>query len=178
VKNRIMGLFALLIIALSIVGFAYAHWTDTIYIKGSVETGTVAVAWTAKGCYDNEGTGERPQDIGKFTCEFSEYKKDVHTGKDGYGLLTVTITNAYPSYMVTCNVNLTVIGTLPVHVKAVTVKESDPGKLTFSFSGVVPSDKLEPCHDYPCVFTAHVTQDASQCTTYTFSVIVDVEQAQ
>lgn len=175
-KSKMVALFATLMIALMAVGFAYAHWSDTIRIVGSVETGTVAVAWTAKECYDNEVPPM--QDIGKFECVFSEPKEDAHTGKTGFGLLTVTITDAYPCYKVTCLVGLTVIGTLPVHVKEVIVVGEITDKLNVDFSGVEVSNKLHPCSTTPCTLEIHVKQDASQCTTYTFSVTVVVEQAQ
>jgi len=39
-KSKMVGLFAVVMMALMVAGFAYAHWTETITISGTVTTGT------------------------------------------------------------------------------------------------------------------------------------------
>lgn len=47
-----VGLFAVVLIALVVAGLAYAHWSETLYINGSVSTGELDVAIISATCND------------------------------------------------------------------------------------------------------------------------------
>jgi len=198
-KRRIVILPMLLLIMLSVLGFAYAHWTDTIYIKGSVETGTLTVGFEKTpvdpNVVDNEGTTERPQDIGKASCYLEDEYTDPKTGKTIYRTLVLTVTNAYPSYYVGLTFVVKNAGTLPLHIKNVVFSDPtgrlvyDPATKEFTDTktgkvalnaGIINlvSVKLHPCDNTKAEVDIHVKQDASQCTTYTILVTIVAEQAQ
>ena len=45
-KNKKLAAIPLLIaIALSVFGFVYAHWSDMVYIEGTVEMGSLTLAF-------------------------------------------------------------------------------------------------------------------------------------
>lgn len=125
-------LSGVLIIALSIVAFAYSHWSDRIYINGKVEMGSLTVGFSNAteppscdeyyGYPDWIGEGEwKGKDVGETNCEYKEKITDVHTGKIAYKKMVVNITNAYPSYRVHCTFIVRNVGTIPAVIKGYTI---------------------------------------------------------
>jgi len=120
-KTKVMGMFALLIIALSVVGFAYAHWSDSIFINGKVEMGTFCFGFTTCGpCGDNEAEKVPPKEVASMVCGLEEPEvcpaKFGYPEKTVYNKLWVNITNGYPEYVGWCNFTLDNGGTIPLDV--------------------------------------------------------------
>ncbi|MEM4983308.1 MAG: hypothetical protein QXF66_00005, partial [Candidatus Hadarchaeales archaeon] len=78
-----MAMFGALIVALAMTGVAFAHWTDTLYINGTVNTGTFDAELSVGQGYDSE---PECKNVSSITGSLSEDKNTI----------TVTITNAYP----------------------------------------------------------------------------------
>ena len=98
-NKKLATMLTSLIIALSVVGAAYAMWSETLILTGTINTGTVGVDWSLHGTGDNEA-----KDVSGITAVIDNE------------LLIVTITNAYPcvTYWVDFDVHCT--GSVPVHI--------------------------------------------------------------
>jgi hypothetical protein len=122
-NKKIMATFAVLIVALSVIGFAYAHWSGQLFIEGTVHMGELIFGFTDVGpCGDGKlVNGEIVPEaiyIGNITCEKLEPETSVHLTppKTVYKRLNITITKAYPEYVAWCNFTLDNGGTIPLDV--------------------------------------------------------------
>jgi hypothetical protein len=140
-RKLMLALPVIVILAVSLAGFAYAHWSDMVYIEGKAEMGSLTLAFDPDeilSCVDNELLLPVPKDVG--WCEIyydpDSYVQDPHTFKDGYKTLVFVIHNAYPQYEVHfTTVVLHNIGTIPIHI--IGMKIWDPmGVLNFEW--VIP----------------------------------------
>ena len=120
-KTKVMGMFALLIIALSLVGFAYAYWWDNVYIEGTISMGALSLVWDETELLDytdNEDQFFPIKEVanGSIYYDPESYVVDEHTGKGGYEILVLEVNNAYPNYIIAFN-TLTInnTGTIPAH---------------------------------------------------------------
>ena len=122
--KKMMATFAVLMMALSVAGFAYAHWSDMVYIEGTVEMGDFLVGWLdIKECEDIDLYWPVPKEVATLTCDLQDPETGVHhidpeTGlpETVYHTLVVTVENAYPQYEAYCKVNLKNAGTIPAHI--------------------------------------------------------------
>lgn len=118
-------LFLVLTLALGSMGAAFAHWSGSLDITGSVTTGTFDAALTqdvnlmddepgteeATGAYSGFRDQTKLQDIGHGNCVLSD--------ADGDGVMdtiTVTVTNAYPCYDTWNGFDVHCVGTVPIKV--------------------------------------------------------------
>ena len=115
-KSKMVGLFALVMIALTVAGFAYAHWSETLVLSGTVKTGKLDLAWSCK-CWDNEG---ELKDVGKISCNIED------------DTLTITVENAYPCYEVGGTIDIKNVGTVPAVLKG--YKITLPEDVTYEYN--------------------------------------------
>jgi hypothetical protein len=113
---------------LTIAGFAYAHWSDSIRINGEVQMGSLTFGFTnITLCEDGKMAywynvrnysviKPEPKPVGEVNCELDEAFMDMHTNKTIYKKLWITITNGYPEYTAMCNYTLDNAGTIPLDV--------------------------------------------------------------
>jgi hypothetical protein len=163
-KNKMIGITAVLLIALMLAGVSYALWSKTLYIDGTVKMGNVDAEIIAGTSWDTE-TAEK--DVSSISCS-------VDTGT---GHLIVTVTNAYPciDYYQAFSIHCT--GSIPVKVQSMT-----PVTNTIPADGVVeiiPDEEYDPDiavglqldkDDYAYgVVHVHLDNNAGQGATYTFS---------
>jgi hypothetical protein len=157
-----IGLLALvLVFALGALGVGYAHWSQTLYIDGTVNTGEVKVALR------DAGTNSGPQTLYPLFPEWScppdvdagfdqELDAEVCYDKDvaeitstnvtskcekedpfGAGLVKwyetekITITNAYPSFSPGWFTMITNCGTIPVKVSSFKIVDAAGDPLDF-----------------------------------------------
>jgi predicted ribosomally synthesized peptide with SipW-like signal peptide len=194
-KSKMAALFASLLIALAVVGFTYAWWTETLTISGTISTGNLNVEFTDVTCKDNEGT----LDVG--TCSASA------TGKQK---VTVTMGNAYPCYE--CDVDFMIhnTGTIPAKIMSIKLIEISKGtdKKTVNvelvtcttyyvdFEGGTVDTTLDPTkHDFSLHGTSltvgnqvnpnekiygdlhiHIEEGAAELTSYDFTIEILVGQ--
>jgi hypothetical protein len=123
-KNATLAAAALLAVALA-VGFAYAHWSETLLIAGTVNTGELDWQFTQVQSLDpgttldyhcNDGfegqlywQGEKH--VGTTTIEITE---DPHVAQ-------VTLTNVYPSYFTSITLYAQNTGTIPLIIDKVII---------------------------------------------------------
>ncbi|MDH5437283.1 MAG: hypothetical protein OEX76_00090 [Candidatus Bathyarchaeota archaeon] len=143
-KTKVMGMFALLVIALSVAGFAYAHWSDMVTIDGTAEMGSLTFGFTKiVASWDSEDYNQYPPEkhVAEGVCTLSEPEIDVHSNKTVYKLLTFTITGGYPQYWAINKFTLDNAGTIPVKIQRVTIIL--PPNFTAVESTVYPSAMWE-----------------------------------
>jgi hypothetical protein len=138
-KTKMFAIFATLMITLTIAGFVYAHWTDEIYINGTVEMGELIFGFTTCGpCEDGKMVDDvivtpEPKPVGEVTCELSEPETSVHLPepKTVFKKMTITITSAYPEYVAICPFTLDNGGSIPLDVTLYCVPVEPVDGLTY-----------------------------------------------
>jgi hypothetical protein len=138
-KSKIMASLAVLLIALTVSGFAYAHWTDMITINGTAQMGELIFGFThiwecddGKMVWFNSVTDfyndyPEPKDVGSISCVLSEPQTAVHIANPEtvYKTMTITITHAYPEYVCWCFFSLDNGGSIPLDVVMYCVNGKD-----------------------------------------------------
>lgn len=121
-------MFAILMIALSAVGFAYAHWTDMVRINGITNMGSMTVGFTRIVAeWDKEdwltyyGMNPEGKDVGDTFCWLETPYTDVHTNKTVYKKLWCYVNNSYGDYWGINKFTIDNAGTIPVVISAVTI---------------------------------------------------------
>jgi hypothetical protein len=131
-KKKIAAIALIIAITLSMFGLIYAHWSDYLYIEGSVEMGSLTLVFDPDEilvCVDNEPPYVIPPYPGKEVgwCEIyydpESYTEDIHTlPKYGYKILVCKIHDAYPQYEVHfTTVTVHNIGTIPLIISGFNV---------------------------------------------------------
>jgi hypothetical protein len=145
-NKKIMATFAIVLIALSMAGFAYAHWSDTVKIEGTVNMGELIVG-ILKDAYGldkdyiktettNGGPEEKPTTC-DATITMSEEQTSVHHDPTVtvYHKMTAEINNAYPQWDLHLEFKIKNAGTIPAIVKpaVITGRDTKDGEdLTFN----------------------------------------------
>jgi len=125
--KKIMATFAILMIALGIAGYAYAHWSETIWLQGTVTTGSVCVEWSfdAKlpdsNLKDLDGDGQKDDPVATLNVTFVD--KDKDGCKEG---LIIELMNVYPRLWVNGTIDVTNCGTIPVGIAKYNYAIYDP----------------------------------------------------
>jgi len=202
INKKLIALPILIAIALSVAGYAYAHWSDVIYINGTVHMANMTLAFTTQEppiIY--EPPEPKGKDVGWTEAYYDGLFQDDHTGKWGYEECIIIIHNAYPCYEVGVVFVVENIGLLPLHVYGWEI--TDPtGTLTWDpiKGALVDADgkeiinigivdlvckQIEP-EDVPgtpehenkakAEIDLHIKQDALECHTYYFKVGILYEQ--
>ena len=182
-KTSLPAVLAVALIALSIAGFSYAHWCETLTLNGTITSGEVKgaiVTW-----YSND-PGETidpnyTKHVATTTCWINE--TDPHYAY-------VTIENAYPSYEVkfTCDIKNT--GTIPwlmqtPKVNGITLVDGVYVDVDLDGDGLPDANfmyidgenkQVEPGGFVEFSLRIHIKQTATPGTIYTFTITVDVCQ--
>ena len=162
-KSKMIGIAAVLLIALMVCGVSYALWSKTLYIDGTVNMGNVNAEIIAGKSWDTEEVGK---DVSSIDCHV-----------DAAGHLIVTVTNAYPciDYYQAFSIHCT--GSIPVKVQSIT-----PVTNTIPASGVaeiIADEHNDPdiavglqlhyCEYAYGVIHVHLDNHAVLGETYTFT---------
>jgi hypothetical protein len=127
-RKKMLALPVVVVLAVSLFGLAYAHWSDMVYIEGTAEMGSLTLAFDyfepplCEEYYVDPVTGVLVpgewlgKEVGECDSWFDELIEDVHTEKLGYKKMYVTVTNAYPQYNVHFVFKVHNIGTIPIHI--------------------------------------------------------------
>ncbi len=167
------------------LGVTYGLWFQALEVYGTVYTGTLDAQWSIHPAWDTEPPGK---DYSNIT---------ITEGNDPYTLY-VTVENAYPCIWYYALIDLTNTGTIPWKIyDASLVTDDFPGTVEFvpwddEFLGLIElpeqhpeiSEKMfiengtqvHPGESAWGVFAIHLTNDAEENATYTFTFKVVVEQ--
>lgn len=175
-----------MLIALTSCGIGYAHWTDTLEIGGTVQTGETNANFIACGSNDPLGSIDpgKDKDVGSCECWIECRHKII-----------VEIENAYPYYE--CDIYGTAHngGTIPERIfvaltfrqDEITVTPLFPhevichktveiwGKVYQVYLTKVELDPLNPGEVVDVKFNVHAQQQAEEGDTYKFFVNLFVQ---
>ena len=176
--KKAMGMLVSLMVALSMTGVAVAHWSDEIYVEGTVEMGSVTVGWySVEAWEEDEPCGK---DVGSIDAWLEDMETDPHTGKTIYKTLVIVISNVYPCWMGHVEAAINNAGTIPVDLVDVIITDGElppEDEVNIWIDCVWPDyPQLEPCNTAIIRADIHVKQDAPECTTYKFSVTLVFDQ--
>jgi len=113
-KKRSKILAIIMVLAFALTGVGYAWWTDTLYINGTVETGTLDVDFIAEeGCYPfmQDYPDIEYKDRPWFPLDNGLVETDITA--DGDDKYIVTITGLYPGAKVRLDVKQQNVGSVP-----------------------------------------------------------------
>lgn len=160
--KKAIGMFAALFLALGMTGIAFAHWSQTIFIKGSVETGTVCVGWVYVDYEDYEYLGKNVGEVNAWL----EDPKGVHYEDTIYETLVVDLINVYPSYVAYIDVEIANGGTIPVNLVDCDIGPvSDPDDLIrfvdcwIDEGEWIGYPQIDPCQTVWAVIGIHILQE-------------------
>ena len=165
--KKTVGMFVALILALGMTGVAFAHWSQTLYISGTVETGELVVGFIN---IDDNDDGVDPgytKDVGDTVVELETWK-GTHLENDLYETAVITITDAYPSYSVTVTVYVANGGTIPVNAYGITepviTGDLAPWVEILAYDINLPwphtYPQIDPCDVVSAWVTIHIAQEA------------------
>lgn len=157
-----IGLICLaLVLALGSLGVGYALWSDSLYIEGTVNTGDVDVCVISVS--DDDSSHQFNWDPG--------YDKDVASTQATIidcNHVTVTVTDAYPSYENFVHFTTAILGTVPVRLQAIVITNPNPCLEVDAWDGW--GEQRHPGEYADNTLWFHILQCAEQGATYTFTV--------
>lgn len=124
--KRLSIICLIMVLALAVMGFGFAKWSDTVVVSVAAETGEVdwgfvsgsfmqkdeGPDWTCDTGLENVRKAPEGKDVGSTTYVFSDADSD-----GTLDTLTVTVTNAYPCYYNEVSAKVQNYGTIPVIVQ-------------------------------------------------------------
>jgi hypothetical protein len=168
--KKIGFLVLAVVLAIGALGIGYASWTDTIYIDGTVGTGSVCVEWNQTGDWDSScpvddnyyvgpGNGDVNLDVAAITGDTEEgwpndcpyyywYKTDKNVAcmdvvrNADKDLLTVTLYNAYPLYYADLEIHARNCGSVPVKLQSFDIVDEN-----FTVANYPWDPEGSPCED-------------------------------
>ena len=159
-------LLVTLVVALLVMGIAYAKWSKTLYIRGTVNTGKLDVIFANVGCDDEGIDPGKDKDVGECCVEVSP---------DGESM-TVTINNAYPCYYCTIEFDLVNTGSIPVIIASVTINNPNPDELTVELKPELVGTQIDPECSVHVSLYVHLEQPADMGASYSFSITIEAVQ--
>ena len=193
-KTAVPAIATITLIALAIVGFTYAHWSETLWLNGTVTTGTLCAEFVDVSNKDlgldwncDDGINrfwQIDKDIGSTAVRI------VNKPDDCNDTIELTMNNVYPSYYENIEMHVHNCGTIPwkiVRVNFTTPYEQKSitgvAYLTLDMSGDGKADveikwgnsfgmQVDPCHEVELSFKIHVLQNAPQDTAMSFTVTI------
>jgi len=135
-KNKnLMSAFGILIVLLSVLGVAYAHWSDTVTIEGTVHMGELivgilnnSVTWyeTTNGVLETDFSPAKPW-VANATITLSDFETSVHhtPPQTVAKKMTILMENAYPQWDLHIFFKLKNAGTIPATYKSASFTGKD-----------------------------------------------------
>lgn len=192
-------LIVLMLVLLS-TGVAYAHWSQTLYISGSVATSSldwefesvtpkdVGLDWTCDSSCDPPSITNIRQldkDVGSSTWDFVDTDADGDNDK-----LIITVDNAYPCYYNHFDFWVHNNGSVPLKIESVIINGHEFTGLfilCLDLGGDEENDiivrwgnnfgvQIEFCESLNISFDFHILQGAPQGETLSFTIELVAEQ--
>jgi predicted ribosomally synthesized peptide with SipW-like signal peptide len=187
-KSKMVAAFALVMIALMVAGFAYAAWSETLTVSGTVKTGSVDAKFDKAMSNNGDDWEDPPPPEGKLDpCELgtwtnwnkwsgNRYAYDVaetkvEISRDGK-TLTITIENAYPGYYPGVGFLVKNTGDVPIKFSSISIT-GDTSVLDIKYGGPVFSEVIEKGKTEWGYIAIKVTDNAVEGATYTFTVTIE-----
>jgi len=202
-KEKYFALLACTLFMLSFLGLGYAQWDDVVMVSSTMTFGTVDIAFVYPlDCTDYHedpisGTIMPGEYLGKDVGVCSAFYDSEVDSLDTYRDLYVSLSNAYPGYIIHCTFTLANIGTLDALIQDIIVVDPD-GVLTWdSVEGALVDGfgdpviyiefdpeivntiltTTEPNNKKEFTLSISITQNVKEFTTYRFQINPVVEEA-
>lgn len=168
--KKIVTLFIIPIIILSVIGTSYALWFKTINLTGSVSTGYLNLNWESIKSNDPPTSIDPGYNVDVGDCN---PKINPSSQKDNTKV-TLSIDNAFPSYR--CRVDFTIKngGTIPTVISDISWTY-DSNALEITGPDLL-GKSLKPGQILPSYFEIHVIQPALQIHTYNIFLSITDKQ--
>ena len=165
--KKLFAILAIMMIALGIAGFAYAHWEKIVTVDGTVTTGKLNLKIISAAADDTGIDPDYDKDVAKTVITIDPQDPQI---------AHITITNAYPSYHVYWHVTVRNVGTIPAKLYAIEIVNPNTCLTVQAWDGL--GEQIDPYSwdrepryyqkDYSGY--VHVEQCAEKGATYTFTV--------
>jgi len=192
----------LMVLALVSLGMGYGLWSKTLTIDGTVNTGEVnaelSIQEVDEGDFEMFNQNDISEDMeveGKDIAECDVALNSSGVSPDlinpGAQYMSITITDAYPSFHCWVEFDVHNNGTIPIKLHAPVITNPNPATVLtvdtlwcYHWPFVPPPPppvidphaQLEPSETVFCVLHVHVEQDAEQDADYTFGATVFAHQ--
>lgn len=204
--KRICMICLVLVLAMGGLGVSYALWSDTLYLEGTVETGTLEWEFLRPPALPGEpprppivthdDQGDDPPGFTKDVASTTWVYVDSDADGD-FDLLELTIDNAYPGYTNHCAFWVHGKGSVPLHIERVyfivnniviEALTANGGVLMDLGTGAIPGDdvyvywgdsfgtQLHDCDFADMSFDITILQPAPQGATMSFQVELEAVQ--
>ncbi len=198
-SKSLFSTFGLLIIALTVLGVTYAHWSDTVTIEGTVHMGELIVGIlndsltyyeTTNGVPEEDFTPSKPW-VANATITLSDFETSTHhtPPQTVAKKLTMLFENAYPQWDVHIEFILKNAGTIPAVLVNTTFSgfdETDGEDLSFRVDIEVYNDTIgawiiegalvDPAGEVMNVrIVAYVPEDWQLEPCHEYPVVVDID---
>jgi len=195
-KTAVPAIAAITLIALTIVGFTYAHWSETLWLNGTVTTGNMCAEFLppiTKTDHGKDWTYDpgiiNVRQIDKDIGNSSGYFMDVN--QDGCNdTLVIELNNVYPCYYEHISFWIHNCGTIPWRIWRVIFNPGNviiyrPSNLTLDLNSDGKADieiywgnnfgqQVDPCGKVDLSFDIHILQPCPENTTLTFTVTIEM----
>lgn len=182
--RKAIGMFAALMVALAMTGVASDWWTETLKIEGTVSTGELDVEFIEIASNDS-GKNHDPikvngtrviSDYHVATCEaVGEDGNESDPTPGDNSKIRVTITNAYPCYYPQVTFKIKNGGTIPAKVQNISYAGTSP-EISVVLGGINVGSTIAAGASVPCTLDIHVTENVTECSTYTITVTISFVQ--
>jgi hypothetical protein len=195
-KTAVPAIFAIALIALAIVGFSYAHWSETLWLSGTVRTGEMCAEFVPPITTTDHGNDwtcdpgivnvrQINKDIG------SSAARSIDTNADGCNdTIIVELNHVYPCYYEHMAFWIHNCGTIPWRIWRAIFNPGNviiyrPSYLTLDLNGDGNADieiywgdnfgqQVDPCGRVDLSFDIHILQPFPEDTTLTFSIAIEM----
>ena len=163
-KGKLAAIFATVIVALVIVGFAYGAWSETLTIEGNVTTGQLNVG-IRRDNIDCSCSDE-------MTCSWEGFDDDAD---DYYERIKVTVSNGYPGGQCSVTFEVHNLGTIPAKIKDISIT-GNTVQVATTLTGLSVGEIIDVGGSKSCTLTLTVTSSANEVSTYSVIVTIDAVQ--
>jgi hypothetical protein len=166
--KKIMATFAILMIALGIAGFAYAHWEKYLWLHVDVKTGTFDLDWSFSYTVSPENT-KHPEGAPAFNVCRVDYEF-VDLNQDGnFEGLNITIDNAYPCLWINGTIDVHNTGTIPAKLYYYNMTYTQwLGNVLYWYEVRGNKDQIDPGEYVYLDFKIHFPESTPQNATGSF----------
>lgn len=199
-KTALPAIVAIALIVLAIAGFAYAHWSETLWLNGTVKTGNMCAEFEFNMHSQKDPFGP----YNDYTCDVNftnihQINKNVghtnityvDTDNDGCNdTLKIDMGNVYPCYYEHIGFWIHNCGTIPWKIWRVIFNPGnviiyEPGYLTLDLNNDGKADieikwgnefdrQKDPCEDFEVSFQIHILQPIPENSTLTFTITIEM----
>jgi len=159
--GKIGAICLVLTLCLAAIGVGYGHWTNTLNIQGTAQTGEMDVGFLNAVATDNE-TGE---DVGLTNVTLHDYD-----GDGDYEWMEVQVADGYYCYMGIVIFEVHNHGSVPVKVTQVATTYPPGGELEIEFVGIAVGDTIDPGAHLDCGLTVHIASNGTGAADFAIDI--------